>query len=285
MSTATLPEGAHQPRLREAADGVFACAQPDGGWCLDNVGLIVSKSRSALIDTAATEDRARALKQAVGAVVFRPPGYVVSTDSHGDRTFGNHLFAQDAVIITHEKAREEVEAVGLHLTGLHLTGLHLTGLRPDVRWGELSVELPTLTFRDTLTLHVGDVRAELIRLGPAHTADDTIVWLPEQRVLFTGDLIMSGATPFCLMGSVSGSIAAAERLRALGPLTVVAGQRPVARPELLDTTRDYLRLLQRVAQESVASGTTPGRPPEPPTSGPTRTCSTRSVWCRNVHRA
>lgn len=235
------------PRLQEVAENVFAYVQPDGGWCLNNAGVIVADGQCALVDTAATETRALALKEAVARIAPGPPRLVVNTHSHGDHTFGNHLFAGDAVIVAHERARTEMDAVGLHLTGLW----------PDVHWGDLKVELPALTFRDRLTLRIGGVRADLIHLGPAHTTGDTVVWLPEQRVLFTGDLVMSGATPFCLMGSVSGSLEAVRRLRELGPRTVVAGHGPVGGPELLDVTEGYLRRVQELAARGIAAGLTP----------------------------
>ncbi|MCQ8774743.1 MBL fold metallo-hydrolase [Streptomyces telluris] len=235
------------PRLQEVAENVHAYIQPDGGWCLNNAGLIVAGNRSALVDTAATEARARALKEAVAPLTARPPQFVVNTHSHGDHTFGNYLFADDAVVVSHERTRTEMADIGLHLTGLW----------PEVCWGDVSVELPTLTFRDRLTLHIGDVTAELLHPGIGHTTNDTVVWLPEQRVLFTGDLVMSGATPFCLMGSVSGSLAVTEQLRALDPVTVVAGHGPVGGPELLDTTEGYLRRVQEIARAGLAAGIGP----------------------------
>lgn len=239
--------GAAVPLLDEVADGVFAYVQPDGGWCLNNAGLIVADGRSLLVDTAATEARARALRTAVAAVTRRPPAFVVNTHSHGDHTFGNSVFADHAVIVSHEQTRSEMAAVGLHLTTLW----------PDVDWGDISVELPTLTYRDRMTLHLAGTAVELIALGPAHTAVDTVVWLPDQRVLFAGDLLMSGATPFCLMGSISGSLAAVARLRALGPRTVVAGHGPVAGTELLDTAERYLGWVRDLAADAVAAGLSP----------------------------
>ena len=233
--------------LQEIAEDVYAYIQPDGGWCLNNAGLLTSGGRPALIDTAATEARARALRDAVAEVTPHAPRFVVNTHPHGDHTFGNRFFAADAVVVAHEATRAEMD----------LAGLHLTGLWPEVCWGDIGVELPSLTFREPLTLHLGGTRAELMHLGTAHTTNDTVVWLPEQRILFTGDVVMSGATPFCLTGSVSGSLAVLERLRALGPRTIVPGHGPVGGPELLDATAGYLRHVQRLAAEGIGAGLTP----------------------------
>lgn len=237
-----------KPLLQEVGEGVFAYLQPDGGWCLNNAGLIVSGEQSALVDTAATEARSRALRESVETVTGGGPRFVVNTHFHGDHTFGNFVFPE-AVVVGHERVRTEMAQAGTHLTGLW----------PDVCWGDIEVRLPELTFRDRLTLHLGATRVELLHLGPAHTANDTVVWLPDQRVLFTGDLVMSGVTPFCPMGSVAGSLEALETLRALQPRTVVTGHGPVAGPEVFDETEGYLRLLQRLARDGLAAGLTPVR--------------------------
>lgn len=244
--TRPFPHSA-SPYLSEVAEGTFAYVQPDGGWCLNNAGCLVSDGQSLLVDTAATQKRALALKEAITTVCASPPRFVVNTHSHGDHTFGNSVFAEHAAIVAHDATRAEMDALGLHLTTLW----------PDVGWGELSVTLPTVTYHDRLTLRVGQEQADLIALGPAHTAVDTVVWLPRQRVLFAGDLLMSGATPFCLMGSVSGSLEAVAQLRALDPEVVVAGHGPVTGPSVLDTVDRYLRWLQHVAADGLAAGLTP----------------------------
>lgn len=232
--------------LAEVADGVFAYLQPDGGWCLNNAGILASAGEVALVDTAATEARARQLRDTAAKIVEAPPRIVVNTHFHGDHTFGNFVFPE-AVVVGHETTRAQVLQVGLHLSGLW----------PDVCWGDLQLAPPTLTYRDRMTVHVGDLTAELRHIGPAHTTDDTVVWLPEQRVLFTGDVVMSGVTPFCPMGSVSGSLAALEELRALEPVTVVTGHGPVVGPEVFDDTERYLRWLQDLAAAGIAADLTP----------------------------
>ncbi|MGW5637532.1 MBL fold metallo-hydrolase [Streptomyces sp. NPDC003832] len=240
------PGTALRPELAEVADGVYAWLQPDGGWCLNNAGVIAGDGGVVLVDTAATAARAAALKEAVRGLGRGPVRTVVGTHFHGDHTHGNAAFAE-AVLVTHAGTRTEIAR----------NGLALTGLWPDVPWGELSVRLPDLTFRDELTLHQGDREIRLIHPGPAHTDHDVVVWLPAERVLFTGDVAMADTSPFVLMGSVSGSLAVLARLRALAPRTVVCGHGPVRGPEVLDETAEYLRWIQRVAAEGRARRLTP----------------------------
>ncbi|MFD4241925.1 MBL fold metallo-hydrolase [Streptomyces sp. NPDC058525] len=260
----------------EIADGVFAYVQGDGGWCLNNAGLVAGgNGQSLLVDTVATERRARDLRAEVLRLVPGPPRALVNTHFHGDHTFGNYLFPE-AVVIAHEQTR----------TMMDLAGLHLTGLWPDVCWGDLELALPDVTYRDALTLHIGGVRAELLHLGPAaHTTNDTAVWLPEQRVLFAGDLVMSNTAPFCLMGSVSGSLAAMERLRALGAETVVPGHGPVGGPELIDANEAYFRWIAETARSGAAAGLTPLELAAEAQPGPFADLLDAERLVPNLHRA
>ncbi|MDG9706332.1 MBL fold metallo-hydrolase [Streptomyces sp. DH37] len=239
------------PSLEEVADGVYAFVQPPGGWCLNNAGLVTGRRGGegppVLVDTAATEARARRLRREVERVAPGGPGVVVNTHFHGDHTFGNGQFTPRAVVVAHEGTRADSAEAGLGLCGLW----------PGVEWGEVPLTLPTLTFHDELTLRAGDLRVELLHLGPAHTANDVVAWVPERGVLFTGDLVWSGVTPFVLMGSVSGSLRALARMRALAPRIVVPGHGPVGGPELLDETEAYLRWLLRVAEEALRDGLSP----------------------------
>jgi cyclase len=235
-------------RLRQVADGVYAFVQPEGGWCLNNAGLVAGGGQAVLIDTAATESRTRRLREEVERVVPGGPDYVVNTHFHGDHTFGNGQFAPRAAVVAHEGTRSDTQEAGLGLRHLW----------PDVEWGETPLTLPTLTFRDELTLHAdGGLRIELLHVGPAHTANDVIAWVPERGVLFTGDVVWSGVTPYILMGSVTGSLRALERMRALGASVVVPGHGPVGGPELLDATESYVRWLQDLARDGLRRGVGP----------------------------
>lgn len=236
-----------EPTVREVADGVFAYVQPDGSWCLNNAGIVVDDGECVLVDTAATRYRALRLREETLRLAAAPPRVVISTHFHGDHTFGNCVFAADAIVVAHEATRTAVAGAGLHLTTLW----------PEVEWGELDLVLPAVTFREQLTVHAGATPMQLRHPGPAHTADDTVVWLPEQRVLFTGDLVMNGVTPFIAMGSLSGSLAALAELRALDPVAIVPGHGAVGGPELLDQTEGYLHRLAELARAAHSAGLTP----------------------------
>jgi cyclase len=250
MTGTHVPNGNHpgDVRVTEVADHVFAYVQEPGGWCVSNAGLLIGPDGAAVIDTAATEARARRLRAALADLTPVPPRILVNTHFHGDHTFGNSVMSDSGtVIVAHELARQEMRTAGLGLTSLW----------PGVEWGAVDVRLPELTFRDRVTLRLGDLAAEAIFVGPAHTITDAVVWLPEERVLFAGDVVMPGCTPFVLMGSVSGSLRAIAALRALAPRVVVGGHGPVSGPEALDDTEGYLRWLRRTAAEGAAAGLTP----------------------------
>ncbi|MDB1089544.1 MBL fold metallo-hydrolase [Streptomyces sp. ACA25] len=233
--------------LHEIAEGVHAFVQEDGGWCLNNAGLVTDGGSALLIDTAATQARSQQLRDQVERVVPGGPGLLVNTHFHGDHVFGNSLFTPRARIIAHDSARSDMAE----------SGLGLCGLWPDVAWGDISLTLPDLTFPDRLTVHVGELRVELMHLGPAHTGGDVLAWIPERGVLFTGDTVWSQVTPFVLMGSFEGSFRALEQMRALRPRLVVSGHGPVAGPEVLDETEEYLRWVLRVADDGLRNGLPP----------------------------
>jgi cyclase len=239
--------GAPDPELVEVADAVFAYVQPPGGWCLSNAGVLVGDDGAVVVDTLATEARARRLLAAVDDLHPGPGRTLVNTHHHGDHTFGNHLFGRAALIVAHDHTRREMAH----------NGLALTGLWPDVEWGDVRITLPTLTFHDQVTLHLGERRVELLFVGPAHTTGDVVVWLPDEKVLFSGDVVLSGSTPFNLMGSIAGALAAVERLAGLGAETVVCGHGPVAGPDVFDQTTRYLRWIQEQAAEGLAQGLSP----------------------------
>ena len=239
------------PEVKEVADRVFCYLQADGSWGLNNAGFVVGRRGATVIDTCFTERRTRAFLDSIRRVTSLPLNTLVNTHHHGDHTHGNYLF-RDSTIVGHELCREAVLEAGLPRPD-NTIGL----LFPNVDWGNLELAAPTMTYRDRMTLHVEDLKLELIFMGPAHTTNDTVVWLPDHKLLFSGDLIFNEGTPFVVMGSVAGSLVTIERLRALGAETIVPGHGPVCGPELFDPTEVYLKFVQKVAREGCDAGMQP----------------------------
>lgn len=237
------------PETTEVADGVFAYVQPDGSWWINNTGFLVGDDRVVAIDTCATERRTRGLLDAIAAVTPKPIRTLVNTHHHGDHTNGNCLVAADATIIGHHHCRDDVLA-------LPIGGLD--AIFGSVQWGDLVHAAPAVTFGDRLDVHVGGRRLELHHFGePAHTRSDVIAWLPGERLMFSGDLVFSGGTPFVVFGSVAGSLAALSHLRALAPATIVPGHGGVCGPEVFDRLEAYFGFVQRLAADAKGAGATP----------------------------
>jgi cyclase len=234
------------PAVEEVAAGVYAYVQLDGSWGLNNCGFLVGEHGVIAIDTCFTERRTRAFLAAVAGITERPVRTLVNTHHHGDHTHGNWLLPQ-ATIVGHERCREEVLS----------SGLIAEALFPGVDWGRIDVAPPFLCFADRLQLWSDGLEVELAYVGPAHTTNDVVAWLPEPRLLFAGDLVFNGGTPFVVMGSVQGTLAALSELRARRPERIVPGHGPVCGPEVIADQEAYLRFVQTTAEGGMDDGLTP----------------------------
>jgi len=239
-----------RPEVSEVSDGIYAYVQPDGTWWINNTGFLVGPQGVISIDSCSTERRTRAYLAAIAAVTPAPVRTVVNTHHHGDHTFGNCLFP-GAAIVGHELTRAEALAFGPPRELPIWDG-------PD--WGDLTLDPPFVTFTDEIAVHAGDLRAQVRHVGTAaHTTNDSVVWIPGRSVLFCGDLIFNGGTPFLLMGSVAGAIEVLEQVVVpLGAQTIVPGHGPVfSGPEPVEATLDYLRFVLDLAARARAAGVPP----------------------------
>lgn len=238
MTGAHTSDDLPPPATEELAPGVFAFVQLDGSWGLNNTGFITGADHVLAIDTCFTVRRTRALLEAVrGRAGDRDIRTLVNTHHHGDHTFGNFL-VENATIIGHEKCRESVLREGLAAHRLF----------PGVDWGEITLAPPTVTFTDRLDLWVDDLRIELIFVGPAHTTNDIVAWIPDKKLLFSGDVVFNGGAPFALAGSIGGWLDALDVIRGLGAETIVPGHGAICGPAVIDDIGAYLRLVQDAAK-------------------------------------
>jgi cyclase len=236
-------------QLIEVAEQVFAYVQPDGSWWINNTGFVVGGSATVCIDACSTARRTRAFRDSMTTVSPAPVAALINTHHHGDHTYGNSIIGA-ATIVAHENCRTEVLKGGLPAN---------LGFWDPVDWGITELAAPTITFADRVTIWSADQPVEVSYVGQAaHTSNDSLIWLPEHKVLFCGDLLFNGGTPFLLMGSVRGAIDVLGSVVANFPArTIVPGHGAPCDGSLIATTIGYLEFVLATARSGRAAGLTP----------------------------
>ena len=252
--------------LHEIGDGVWAYLQPDGGWGWSNAGLITGGDSSLLVDTlfdlrltADMLDAMRATSPAAHHI-----GTVVNTHANGDHCYGNSLVGDAQIIATERCAKEmlelppaTMEAMLRSADALGAAGQFVQKIFSPFSFEDVPLTLPTRTFEDRLDLQVSGRTVSLLEVGPAHTAGDAVVHLPEAGIVFTGDILFHGGHPIVWAGPVANWIAACDRVLALRPSVVVPGHGPLATPAALVDLKDYFTLLTSEALARYEAGLSP----------------------------
>jgi cyclase len=226
--------------MREVASGVFAYVQATGETGISNAGLIVGADGATVVDALMVPSMTRRLIGAIKKTTRRKVGALVNTHHHLDHTGGNRFF-RGATIIATDKCRAAL-APGFPPVGM------LQAFMPAFarEFPLLTLQLPVVTFDDRLVLHDGEREIHLWHPGtPAHTAGDATVFLPKERVLFTGDLAFHYVTPLAFQGHVGRWIEAADRVLAFEADVIVPGHGPIGAKADVRLMRDYLALVHR----------------------------------------
>ncbi len=247
--------------LREIARDVYACLQEDRGLGYSNSGL-VRRGGGLVVDTFWDLPHTRELIQLYAGVCRESPRRVVNTHHNGDHCWGNQLFPE-AEIIGHRLCRERMQG---DLGPQVLQALRDAGARGDpapaylaarlADWDFRGIELrpPTTLIEDRLDLDLGGSRVELRYVGPAHTAGDVIVHLPEERVVFTGDILFRLCTPIGWEGTFERWIAALDTIVALEPEVIVPGHGPLCGREGPLEMKAYLEYVRTEARRFFEAG-------------------------------
>ncbi|MFC3682449.1 MBL fold metallo-hydrolase [Hydrogenophaga luteola] len=216
-----------------------------------NIGLVVTPAGALLIDSGASWQGAQQLHAAVKKVTDQPVKWVINTGGQDHRWLGNGYFiAQGAEVIAHASGKADLLARG---------GDHLAALQPALK-EKLDGTVPNLPTRwltgNDETLNLGGMAIEVKHRGGAHTPGDLMVWLPQQRVVFSGDIVyvdrMLGVIPVSHTGRWLQSFAAME---ALQPARIVPGHGEVCDlPKAQAQTRDYLQALRTHMKKAVENG-------------------------------
>ena len=250
--------------LHDLGSGCYAWIQPDGSWGLSNSGLIADSGESLLVDTLYDLPRTKAMldgyRKATPAA--RRIGTLVNTHGNGDHYFGNQL-VEAPRIITSRACAEEMKHRPPRQRAEQLRNWRQLGdagrFIYENLWGKFDLEnielvLPTEVFDDTLTLSVGRKRIELHNVGPAHTGGDTLVYLPDEKMVYTGDIIFADAHPIIWDGPVSNWIKACDRMIEWGTEVVVPGHGPISDTDAVRSTKRYWEYLMAAARKRFDAG-------------------------------
>ncbi len=261
MGPLHLHERSYPKGLVEVADGCFAYLQPDGGWCLSNAGLLRGQGASLLVDTLTDLPSTATMLEAMRPLTDTAPIRTLAI-THGnlDHYFGNQL-VEGAEIVASSGTAHEMATGPTPQTMLDLLAVPDPVLGGYVRhafgrfdWSGITVTLPTRTFEDRLTVDAGGRRAELIMVGPAHTAGDTICHLPDERIAYTGDLLFIFGTPIVWAGPFAGWVDACDRLLALDCDVYVPGHGPLTDRRGVEGIKAYLEFVYRESRARFDAG-------------------------------
>ncbi len=242
--------------LHSVADRVWAWTLPDGGYGWSNAGLVSGDGESLLVDTLFDCHLTAEMLDAMGAMTDAAPiTKALITHSNGDHTHGNQLLDPAVQIvaatgtadeIAHEMAPEMLAMVQRADLGPTATR-YLRERFGHFDFGGITLRNADITFDDKLDVDVGGRPVVLLNLGPAHTAADSVVQVPDAGVLFAGDLLFIGCTPIVWAGPISNWIKACDAMIALDAPTVVPGHGPITDPDGIRAVRGYFEhILQEV---------------------------------------
>jgi glyoxylase-like metal-dependent hydrolase (beta-lactamase superfamily II) len=247
--------------LQEVADGVFAYLQPDGGWGWSNAGLVAGDEDSLLIDTLFDLDLTRAMLEAMSGITdSRPVTTLVNTHANGDHCFGNQLVSGAQVITSAASAAEMAELPPAMLAAMmsadfgETTNAYLQEAFGAFTFSGIEAPAPTQTFSGRLHLDQPGRPADLIEVGPAHTAGDVLVHLPATGVIFTGDILFIGGTPIVWAGPVSNWIRACDTILELDCSVIVPGHGPLTDRSGVEAVASYLNYVHAEATARFQAG-------------------------------
>jgi cyclase len=254
----------YQRGLHDIGNGLFAYLQPDGGWGWSNAGLIVDGDQALLVDTLfdmrLTAEMLSAITVATG-LAGADIQTVVNTHANGDHTHGNGCCPNAEIVASSASAREMEQISAAMLAqimaatpGLGETGSYLSEIFGAFDFAGVKERLPTRTFTDRLSLKVGDKTVELIEVGPAHTAGDVLVHVPDQRAVYTGDILFIDGTPLMWAGPVANWLDACEKICDMDVDVIVPGHGPITDKAGVRGVAQYLSYIDREARKRFDAG-------------------------------
>jgi cyclase len=193
----------------------------------------------------------------IKATTDKPIRFAFDTHHHGDHAYGNRVWIeQGATIVAHEGVLTEMRKYEPALFGGGPGRWEGEAKnRPDVAKSKLAA--PSLLFPKTMAFDDGKLRVELIHFGVAHTHGDGFAWLPNERILFTGDACVNGPYNYMGDGHTGEWVKTLEAARELKPKFICPGHGLMGGPEILDNQIEFIRTLRAEVKKLADGGKTP----------------------------
>lgn len=249
--------------LHDLGNSVYAYLQPDGSWGWSNAGIITDGNASLLVDTLfdlkLTQEMLDTMRKAIPAAAQIDT--VVNTHANGDHCYGNQLVA-DANIIASVRTAEEMNdlppqqfaALMQHAPEMGQAGEFAIRAFGPFDFNNIAFTPPKQTFEGKMSLKVGDKEVQLMEVGPAHTRGDTLVYIPSDKTIFTGDILFIGGHPIVWAGPVSNWIRACDIILGLDVETIVPGHGPITDKNGVNEVKSYFEYIYREARKRYEAG-------------------------------
>jgi cyclase len=243
--------------VKQVAPGAYAFIQAGGpghdNTGVSNAGFVVGDDGVLVIDTTVAPLHAKALRDAIRKVTDKPFRHVVITHSHPDHYNGTQYFP-GAEVISHPQVRAAI------LKDVQAGGPALWPKREGQAMGNepRKIITPDMTFDGKITLYYGPTVIEFLQLGPAHTYGDTIVYLPQHRVMWLGDIAFFGVAPWLHEANPSRWIETCRKIEGMPVDIIVPGHGPIGGKAELADMRGYLELLKKESKIRFDKGMSAG---------------------------
>lgn len=251
--------------LHDLGNTVYAYLQPAGSWGWSNAGVIVDGKVSLLVDTLYDLKLTREMLDIMRASLpaTAQVDMLVNTHANGDHCYGNQLVSGARIIASARTAREMLEVPPQLMSmivkqgpTLGAAGAFASRIFAPFDFEDIVLTPPTSTFEGTLDLQVGSKAVRLLEVGPAHTRGDTLVYVPGDRVIFTGDILFNEGHPVMWAGPVGNWIRACETILSLDVETVVPGHGPITDKQGVLRLKGYFEYLRTEVSQRYQAGMT-----------------------------
>jgi cyclase len=235
--------------VQEIAPNIFV----ESGYHGANVAFIVTGQGVILIDTPMLPEEARHWQDQIGQRTREPITYILNTDHHRAHVIGNQFFPT-ATVIAHELAWKEMKSYGDSFR-TRLLNMYRDRIPEavDVWKTDLQIIQPQVTFSGRTLLYRGDKEIHLIPVG-GHTPATTVIYFPQERLLFAGDVVVTNRPPFLSQGNTKEWLEALTYLRKLRYDILIPGHGELTGKEATEAMSEYLRMVRRKVRSAYRSG-------------------------------